>query len=128
MQEVFPSTDRAEVARTPEERRQNFTTWGIVALAVLVSVGMAEWSKRSAADEVIVDEKILQQAIQIDAEARDSGVKGLRDEGSGKNLSDLGVSAVKPLSTAEAQSLLRRGYAGQGRGGVFDSGEGTAAK
>jgi hypothetical protein len=94
------------------QRRQAVTTWGIVALAVFVSVGMAEWSKRSAAGEVIVDEKVLQQAMAIAAEARDSGVKGLRGEGISKfeirnsksenNLSDLSVSAVKPSSTAVA--------------------------
>ena len=68
----------------PTVRRQKMTTWGIVALAVFVAVGMAEWSKRTAAGEVIVDEKILQQAMAIAAEARDSGVKGLRDSESGK--------------------------------------------
>jgi len=106
-------------------RRQKFTTWGIVALAVFVSVGMAEWSKRTAAGEVIVDEKILQQAIQIAAERKmedrrsEMGISdlGFRNSDSGNNLSDLSVSAVKSLSTAEAQR----------RGGVLHSGGNEAA-
>ena len=36
-----------------------------------------------------------------------------------KNLSDLSASAVQRGFTAETQSLLRQGYAGRGRGGVF---------
>ena len=52
------------------QRRQSMTTWGMLALAVFVSVGMAEWSKRSAAGEVIVDEKVLQQAMAIAAERK----------------------------------------------------------
>ena len=79
------------------ERRQSMTTWGIVALAVFVAVGMAEWSKRTAAGEVIVDEKILQQAMAIAAEARDSGVKGLRDSESGKRKAE---SEKRPSSAA----------------------------
>ena len=35
------------VLEDAQARRQSFTTWGILALAVFVSVGMAEWSIRS---------------------------------------------------------------------------------
>ena len=116
----------AEIDADGLVRRQKFTTWGILALAVFVSVGMAEWSKRSAADEVIVDEKIFQQAIQIAAERKmedrrwEMGISdfGFRNSDAGKNLSDLGVLAVKSLSTAEAQR----------RGGVFHSGGNEAGK
>ena len=52
------------------QRRQSMTTLGIVALAVFVSVGMAEWSKRSAANEVVMDPKILEQAMAIAAERK----------------------------------------------------------
>lgn len=45
-------------------RRQKFTTWGIVALAVFVSVGMAEWSKRTAASETVMEAEVLDQAAQ----------------------------------------------------------------
>lgn len=85
-------------------RRQKMTTWGILALAVFVSVGMAEWSKRTAAAEVIVDEKIFQQAMQIAAEARDSGVKGLRDSESGKRPS----FAARPLRGAATEGVADR--------------------
>jgi hypothetical protein len=51
-------------------RRESMTTWGLLALAVFVCMGMGEWSKRMAASEVIVDEKVLQQAIEIAAERK----------------------------------------------------------
>ena len=35
--------------------RDSMTTWGILALAVFVSLGMAEWSKRMAAGEMVID-------------------------------------------------------------------------
>lgn len=44
-------------------RRQNFTTLGIVALAVFVSLGMAEWSKRTAASETVMEAAVLEQAL-----------------------------------------------------------------
>ena len=69
------SEGKADLIGEARERRQNFTTWGILALAVFVSVGMAEWSKRTAAGEVIVDEKTLQQAMQIAAAAVAVNVK-----------------------------------------------------
>jgi len=46
-------------------RRQKFTTLGIVALAVFVSVGMAEWSKRSAMGEKVVSAQVLERALTI---------------------------------------------------------------
>ena len=51
-------------------RRDLMTTWGLLVLAVFVCMGMGEWSKRMAAREVIVDEKVLQQAIEIAAERK----------------------------------------------------------
>jgi len=41
-----------------------------LALAVFVAVGMAEWSKRSAASEVVMDPKILEQAMASAAERK----------------------------------------------------------
>ena len=49
---------------------QSLTTWKILALALCVSLGLAEWSKRSAAKELVIDEKILEHAIQIAVEQR----------------------------------------------------------
>ncbi|NDE17797.1 hypothetical protein EBZ80_23000 [bacterium] len=46
-----------------------------MALAVFVAVGMAEWSKRSAASEVIVDEKVYPEAMASAAERK--GIRGL---------------------------------------------------
>ena len=54
----------------PSGRRESMTTWGLLALAVFVCMGMGEWSKRMAASEMIVDEKVLQQAITIAAERK----------------------------------------------------------
>ena len=34
-------------------RRQEAVTWGLLALSVFVSLGMAEWSKRSAVGEAV---------------------------------------------------------------------------
>ena len=103
-------------------RRQKFTTWGILGLALFVSVGMAEWSKRTAVGETVIDPAVMEEAVKI-AAARE-GISGLggsyggNGEGqSRKNLSDLGVSAVKSLATAEAQR----------RGGVFHSSGNDAA-
>jgi len=83
MQKVSPSTDPAEVARLGLDRRQSLTTWGIVALAVFVSVGMGEWSKRTAADEKVISSEVMEEALKI-AAARDLGVKGFRGEGISK--------------------------------------------
>ena len=54
----------------PSGRRESMTTWGMLVLAVFVCMGMGEWSKRMAASEMIVDEKVLQQAITIAAEGK----------------------------------------------------------
>ena len=50
-------------------RRQKMTTWGILAFAVFVSLGMAEWSKRTAASETVMDPAVLDQALQSVAKA-----------------------------------------------------------
>ena len=52
------------------------TTWGMLALAVFVSVGMAEWSKRSAMGEKVVSPQVLERALTIAAKMEDrAGVK-----------------------------------------------------
>jgi hypothetical protein len=101
-------------------RRQNMTTWGMLALAVFIAVGMGEWSKRQAAGETVIEPAVMAEAVKIAARARDSGVKGFKGEGISNfeirnsdfenTLSDLSVSAVNYSATAEAQR----------RGGVFD--------
>jgi hypothetical protein len=125
------------------------TTWGILGLAVFVSVGMAEWSKRSAMEEKVISSAVREEALQIAARARDSGVKGFRGEGISNfeirnsdfentlsDLSDLSVSAVNPVAlaknhpTAERETRMGGGrFEGanpsataeaQRRGGVFD--------
>ena len=108
-------------------RRQNMTTWGMLALAVFIAVGMGEWSKRQAAGETVIEPAVMEQAVKIAARARDSGVQGGRGEGISNfeirnsdfenTLSDLSVSAVNYSATAEAQR----------RGGVFDSSGNEAA-
>ena len=125
------------------------TTWGILGLAVFVSVGMAEWSKRTAAGETVIAPVVMEEALKIAARARDSGVKGFRGEGISNfeirnsdfentlsDLSDLSVSAVNPVAlaknhpTAERETRMGGGrFEGanpsataeaQRRGGVFD--------
>ena len=49
------------------ERRQSMTTWGMLALAVFVSVGMAEWSKRMAAGETVIDPAVMEKAVKMAA-------------------------------------------------------------
>ena len=51
------------------QRRQSMTTWGMLALAVFVSVGMAEWSKRQAASETVIDPAVMEQAVKMAAAA-----------------------------------------------------------
>ena len=51
------------------QRRQSMTTWGIVALAVFVAVGMGEWSKRQAAGETVIDPVVMEQAVKMAAAA-----------------------------------------------------------
>ena len=120
------------------QRRQSMTTWGMLALAVLVSVGMAEWSKRQAAGETVIDPAVMEQAVKMAAAAAanvnvkvnvdESGVRKaesgkriskfeIRNSKSENNLSDLSVSAVNYSATAEAQR----------RGGVFHSSGNDAA-
>jgi len=90
-------------------RRQNMTTWGMLALAVFVAVGMAEWSKRTAADEKVISSEVMEEALKI-AAARDSGVKGLRDSESGKRkaesekrISKIGNEAATTQTSAGAE-------------------------
>ena len=64
-----------EISGSSVQHREAMTTWGILALAVFVAVGMAEWSKRSAASEVVMDPKILEQAMASAAERK--GIRGL---------------------------------------------------
>ena len=110
MRKVSPSTDPAEVARLGLDRRQSLTTWGIVALAVFIAVGMGEWSKRQAAGETVIEPAVMEQAVAIAAEARDSGVKGLRDSESGKRkaesekrISKIGNEAATIQTSAGAE-------------------------
>ncbi len=56
------------------QRRQSMTTWGMLALAVFVSVGMAEWSKRSAMGEKGVSPQVLERALAIAAKMEDREV------------------------------------------------------
>lgn len=51
------------------QRRQSMTTWGILGLALFVSVGMAEWSKRQAAGETVIDPAVMEQAVKMAAAA-----------------------------------------------------------
>jgi hypothetical protein len=44
-------------------RRQEAVTWGLLALSVFVSLGMAEWSKRTAASEMVMEAAVLEQAL-----------------------------------------------------------------
>jgi hypothetical protein len=66
-------------------RRQKFTTWGILGLALFVSVGMAEWSKRQAASETVIDPVVMEKAVKIAA------ADALRNSETRNNLSDLSV-------------------------------------
>ena len=52
-------------------RRQSMTTWGILGLAVFVSVGMAEWSKRAALSEKTVSPEVLERAMAIATKIED---------------------------------------------------------
>jgi hypothetical protein len=67
------------------QRRQSMTTWGILAFAVFVSVGMAEWSKRQAASETVIDPVVMEKAVKIAA------ADALRNSETRNNLSDLSV-------------------------------------
>jgi len=95
----------------PSGRRESMTTWGLLALAVFVCMGMGEWSKRMAASEMIVDEKVLQQAITIAAERKmedRAGVNvkvnvnesGVRKAESGNLISKIGNEAATIQTSA----------------------------
>ena len=60
----IPGTDGEGVSR-----RQQAVTWGLLVLAVFVSLGMAEWSKRTAALETVMEAAVLEQALQSAAKA-----------------------------------------------------------
>ena len=96
----------------------------MLALAVFISVGMAEWSKRSAMGEKVVSPQVLERALAIAAKMEDRrsdlGISKFefRNSNFENHLSDLSVSAVNYSATAEAQR----------RGGVFDSRGNEAAK
>lgn len=95
----------------PSGRRESMTTWGMLVLAVFVCMGMGEWSKRMAASEVILDEKVLQQAITIAAERKmedRAGVNvkvnvnesGVRKAESGNLISKIGNEAATIQTSA----------------------------
>ena len=69
MQYSCISEGKADLIGEARERRQSLTTWGILALAVFVSVGMAEWSKRTAASETVIDPAVMEEALKIAAAA-----------------------------------------------------------
>ena len=52
-------------------RRHSMTTWGILALAMFFSVGMAEWSKRAAMGEKVVSPQVLERALTIAVKMED---------------------------------------------------------
>ena len=66
---------REDTLRTPGKdgeavtRRQEAVTWGLLAMSVFVSLGMAEWSKRTAASETVMDPAVLDQDLQSVAKA-----------------------------------------------------------
>jgi len=109
MQKVSPSTDPAEVARLGLDRRQSLTTWGIVALAVFVAVGMAEWSKRQAAGETVIEPAVMEQAVKMAAAAAanvnvkvDVDESGVRKAESEKRISKIGNEAATIQTSAGA--------------------------
>ena len=54
-----------EISGSSVQHREAMTTWGILALAVFVPVGMAEWSKRQAASETVIDSVVMEEALNI---------------------------------------------------------------
>ena len=80
------------------QRRQSMTTWGIVALAVFVAVGMGEWSKRQAASETVIDPAVMEQAVKMAAAAA-ANVKVNVDE-SEKRISKSGNEAATIQTSA----------------------------
>ena len=55
-------------------RYQEAVSWGLLALSVFVALGMAEWSKRTAASETVIDPAVMDEAVKI-APAAASNVK-----------------------------------------------------
>ena len=54
--------------------RQSMTTWGMLALAVLVSVGMADWSKRLAAGETVIEKAVkMENRARVNVNVNESG-------------------------------------------------------
>ena len=87
------------------QRRQSMTTWGMLALAVFVSVGMAEWSKRQAASETVIDPAVMEQAVKMAAAAAANvnvNVKVNVDE-SEKRISKSGNEAATIQTSAGAE-------------------------
>ena len=73
-------------------RRQKMTTWGILGLALFISVGMAEWSKRTAAGETVIDPAVMEEAVKI-AAARE-GIRGLGVSHGGNGESEKRISKI----------------------------------
>ena len=105
------SEGKADLIGEARERRQNFTTWGILGLALFISVGMAEWSKRTAAGETVIDPVVMEEAVKIAAAAasnvNESLGNGSRVAGgelpngeSGKRISKIGNEAGKIETSA----------------------------
>ena len=100
------SEGKADLIGEARERRQNFTTWGILALAVFVSVGMAEWSKRTAAGETVIDPAVMDEAVKIAAAAAAVNVKVDVNEnpGGGSRVAGGGLPATSNPKPATARS------------------------
>jgi len=101
------SEGKADLIGEARERRQNFTTWGILALAIFVSVGMAEWSKRTAAGETVIDPVVMEEAVKIAAAAASNvNVKVNVNEslGNGSRVAGGGLPATSNPKPATARS------------------------
>ena len=87
-------------------RRQKFTTWGILGLALFVSVGMAEWSKRTAAGETVIDPAVMEEAVKIAAAAAAVNVKVSVNEslGNGSRVAGGGLPATSNPKHATLRS------------------------
>ena len=85
------------------ERRQSMTTWGMLALAVFVSVGMAEWSKRQAAGETVIDPAVMEQAVKMAAAAAANVKVNVNVDESEKRISKSGNEAATIQTSAGAE-------------------------
>jgi len=68
--------DTIPAAREGGFGRDSMTTWGILALAVFVSLGMAEWSKRMAAGEMVIDPAVKMEdraRVNVNVNVNESG-------------------------------------------------------